>query len=152
MKTLSNHGAGLLRFTQFCDAMNIPEDLQIPTPKWLLSHLVATTGAGSVGAGAMRSWLLGLELWHIVNLTPWLGAGHLKRTAQECVPCETHFKCAALSQGAKFTTCHNSRPNSHNLIAPMPTEPAPVVAMKYEQSHSGAGIHRSLGMLIASQN
>jgi len=27
VKTLSNYGTGLLRFTQFCDAMNIPEDL-----------------------------------------------------------------------------------------------------------------------------
>ena len=88
VKTLSNYGAGLLRFTQFCDTMNIHEDLRIPTPEWLLSHLVATTGAGSVGVGTMRSWLFGLELWHVVNLAPWLGAAHLKHTSQgACSPC-----------------------------------------------------------------
>jgi len=28
-KTLSNYGAGLMRFTQFCDGLNIPEDLHM---------------------------------------------------------------------------------------------------------------------------
>jgi len=64
----------------------------MPAPKWLLSHFIATTGAGSVGVGAMRSWLLGLELWHIVNLAPWLSAGHLKCASQgthSCAPAST---------------------------------------------------------------
>ena len=47
---------------------------------------------------------------------------------QECAPWEVCFKCAAPSQGAKFTTCHDSRPSSHVLIAPSLTEPVTVVA------------------------
>jgi len=58
-KTLSNYGAGLLHFTQFCDELNIQEDLHMPVPEWLLSHFITTKGAGSVGGGAMRTWLLG---------------------------------------------------------------------------------------------
>ena len=38
--TLSNYGAGLLRFTQFCDHFNIKEALRMPAPEWLLSLLL----------------------------------------------------------------------------------------------------------------
>ena len=37
-KTLSNYSAGLLQFTQFCDAFDIPEDLCMPALEWLLSN------------------------------------------------------------------------------------------------------------------
>jgi len=80
--TLRNYGAGLLRFTQFCDDFNIPESLRMPAPKWLLSIFITTRGAGSVGGGSLRTWLLGLELWHIVNSAPWRGACHLKRATK----------------------------------------------------------------------
>src|SRR5882724_1992427 len=33
-KTLSNYGTGFLRFTQYCDALSIPKDLQMPSPEW----------------------------------------------------------------------------------------------------------------------
>ena len=70
-KMLSNYGTGLLRFTQFCDNFNIPESIRMPTPEWLLSHFITTHGTGSVGGGSLRTWLLGLELWHIINSAPW---------------------------------------------------------------------------------
>jgi len=60
LKTLGNYSAGLLRFTQFCDNMGIPEDLHMPAPEWLLSHVITTKGAGSLCAGAIKNWLLGL--------------------------------------------------------------------------------------------
>jgi len=41
-KTLGNYDAGLLRFTQFCDQFNIPEDLRMPAPEWILSHFITT--------------------------------------------------------------------------------------------------------------
>src|SRR5882672_5498920 len=80
--TLRNYGAGLLRFTQFCDDFNVPESLKMPAPEWLLSIFITTCGAGSVGSGSLKTWLLGLELWHIINSAPWRGAGHLKRATQ----------------------------------------------------------------------
>jgi len=81
-KTLSNCSASILRFTQFCDALNIPEYICMPAPKWLLSIFVTTHGAGSVGGGAIKSWLLGLEFWHLINGAPWYGASHLRKTAK----------------------------------------------------------------------
>jgi len=48
IKILTNYGVGLLRFMQFCDAINVPEYLQMPSPEWLLSIFITTCGAGSV--------------------------------------------------------------------------------------------------------
>jgi len=81
-KTLSNYGAGLLRFIQFCDEFHIPEPLCMPCPEWLLSIFITTRGAGSVAGGTLRTWLLGLQLWHVVNGTPWHSAAQLKRSIQ----------------------------------------------------------------------
>ena len=52
-KTLSNYSASLLQFTQFCDALNIPEDLRMLAPEWLLSKVITMKGAGAVGSGAL---------------------------------------------------------------------------------------------------
>src|SRR5882724_3300818 len=86
-KTPSNYSAGLLQFTQFCDNMGILKELRMPAPEWLLSHFITTKGAGSVGAGAMKTLLLGLELWHVINFVPWHGAAHLKWAAQGAQTC-----------------------------------------------------------------
>jgi len=58
IKPLSNYGAGLLWFTQFCDCFSIPKETCMLVPKSLLSHFITTRGAGSIGSGAMRTWLL----------------------------------------------------------------------------------------------
>jgi len=54
----------------------------MPAPEWWLSVFITTMGAGSVGGGAIMIWLLGLQLWHIVNGTPWNGTAHLQRAMQ----------------------------------------------------------------------
>ena len=46
-KTRSNYGAGLLRFTQFCDAFSIPEELRMPAPEWLLAAFAAVAIAAT---------------------------------------------------------------------------------------------------------
>jgi len=43
---------------------------------------ITTRGAGAIGGGMLRTWLLSLQLWHIVNRAPWNGAAHLKRALQ----------------------------------------------------------------------
>ena len=43
-KMLSNYSAGLLRFTQFCDAHMVPETLCMLAPEWLLSVLSLQEG------------------------------------------------------------------------------------------------------------
>ena len=90
-----------MRFTQFCDALNIPEGLCMPTPEWLLSIFITTKGAGSIGGGALRTLLLGLQLWHVINGAPWHRASHLKRKVQGSIsaaPATTsHPKCAPIT-------------------------------------------------------
>jgi len=78
-KMFSNYGTSLLRFTQFCDTFNMPEELRMPAPEWLLSIFITSRGAGSVDGSMLRMWLLGLQLWHIINSTQWHGAALLRR-------------------------------------------------------------------------
>ncbi len=61
--TLQNYGAGLLRFTQFCDRHNIPEQSRMPASETLLSIFVAEMGAGKRSSSSMNSWLSGLAFW-----------------------------------------------------------------------------------------
>src|SRR5882724_10023799 len=103
-KTLSNYGVCLVHFTQFCDSFNIPEPLRMPSPEWLLAHFITTHGAGSVGGGSLRTWLLGLELWHIVNGMPWHGTAHMKRAIQGSK--SNAPPGASLSKWAPITLAH----------------------------------------------
>jgi integrase len=64
------YGAGLLRFTQFCDSNDVPEDERMPASEILLSAFVAHH-AGSVSSSAMNSWLAALRAWHTINGAPW---------------------------------------------------------------------------------
>src|SRR5882672_862090 len=56
---------------------------------------------GAMGAGALRMWLLGLQLWHVINGTPWHGGAHLKWAVQgssAAVPVSSsHPKCAPVT-------------------------------------------------------
>jgi len=70
-------------------------------PEWLLSVFITTRGAGAVRGGTLRTWLLGLQLWHIVNGAPWHGGAHLKRALQgsklvapECLEMSDSDQCA----------------------------------------------------------
>ncbi|KAJ7601187.1 DNA breaking-rejoining enzyme [Mycena floridula] len=78
--TQKNYGAGLLRFTQFCDSYNISEVLRMPANEVLLSLFVAEMGAGKVRAGTISSWLSGIAMWHDINGAKWLGGRILDRT------------------------------------------------------------------------
>jgi len=90
-ETLSNYSAVLLRFMQFFNYISIPKEVCMPMPEWLLSHFIKNRGARSVGGRAMKTWLLGLELCHIINYAPWHGTGHLKHTAQGVHKCTLFF-------------------------------------------------------------
>jgi hypothetical protein len=87
-KTHSNYGAGLLHFTQFCDAFNILESIRMPAPKWLLAAFTAIA-AGSVSSSCVEGWLLGLSFWHSVNGAEWKGGNQLciaKAAVKKMVP------------------------------------------------------------------
>ena len=80
--TLKNYAAGLSRFNKFCDDFNIPESEHMPASECLLSTFITTHGAGSVGKGAIKTWLLGVELWHRINGAPWLGGAELQQAVE----------------------------------------------------------------------
>ncbi|KAF8220543.1 hypothetical protein L208DRAFT_1333183 [Tricholoma matsutake] len=68
--THSNYGAGLLCFTQYCDAHSIPELSCMPASEILLSAFSASA-AGSTSESALNNWVAGLQYWHIVNGAAW---------------------------------------------------------------------------------
>jgi len=54
----------------------------MPASENTLTTFITTRGASSVASGAMKSWILGLELWHIINGAPWYGSRLLKRARE----------------------------------------------------------------------
>ncbi|KAF9460608.1 hypothetical protein BDZ94DRAFT_1283875 [Collybia nuda] len=73
LSTRETYGAGLLRFTQFCDREAIAERLRMPASPILLSAFVADA-IGSCTGECIKNWLSGLRLWHIFNRAEWLGS------------------------------------------------------------------------------
>ncbi|KAF5376497.1 hypothetical protein D9615_008662 [Tricholomella constricta] len=70
--TRVSYGAGLLRFTQYCDRLRIPENLRMPASDILISAFVADT-LGSCTGECIRNWLNGLRFWHVFNYAEWHG-------------------------------------------------------------------------------
>ncbi|GLB45561.1 hypothetical protein LshimejAT787_2400190 [Lyophyllum shimeji] len=70
--TRQSYGAGLLRFTQFCDREKISENLCMPASTILLSAFIADA-IGTCTGNCIRNWLNGLRLWHLYNLADWHG-------------------------------------------------------------------------------
>lgn len=75
--TRKNYGAGLLRFTQFCDCQNVPEDARMPASDHLLASFVAQWH-GVVSRSTVDTWVAGLTFWHSLNGAPWLGGKMLR--------------------------------------------------------------------------
>src|SRR5882724_443152 len=80
--TLTNYSSGLMCFSRFCDDYHIPESLRMPTSEALLTMFIMCRGMASVSAMTMCHWLLGLELWHEINGTPWCGCSTLKQAVK----------------------------------------------------------------------
>jgi hypothetical protein len=90
--TRSNYGAGLLRFTQFCDSINISEQDRMPASEALLAQFAAAH-AGSASAKTLNNWLCGLQFWHVINGAPWSAASllhHTRRGFSKMVPPSAH--------------------------------------------------------------
>ena len=79
---LSNYSTGLLCFMHFCNDFRIPEATLMPAKESLLCLFITSHGASRVGKGMLTSWLAGLELWHSINSTLWLGRMCLARTVK----------------------------------------------------------------------
>lgn len=86
--TRSNYGAGLLRYTQFCDSINIPEAERMPAAEALLSQFAAAF-AGTTSEKTLNNWLAGLQFWHVINGARWHGSQllhHTRRGFSKMVP------------------------------------------------------------------
>ncbi|KIJ08907.1 hypothetical protein PAXINDRAFT_88216 [Paxillus involutus ATCC 200175] len=75
--TRSNYGAGLLRFTQYCDSCNIPEADRMPASENLIAAFAASHAA-TASDKTLNNWLAGLHFWHTVNGATWQGADMLR--------------------------------------------------------------------------
>ena len=66
----------------------------MPTSELLLSTFITSHGAGSVGKGTIKTWLLGVELWHHINDASWLGGPVLQwavEGATRLAPLSSHL-------------------------------------------------------------
>lgn len=70
--TRTIYGAGLLRFTEFCDMLAVPEDRRMPASAYLLSAFMAHH-AGVKSESCVDNWMLGIRQWHVINDAPWHG-------------------------------------------------------------------------------
>ncbi|KII83019.1 hypothetical protein PLICRDRAFT_119933 [Plicaturopsis crispa FD-325 SS-3] len=87
-KTRSGYGAGLLRFTQYCDALGIPEADRMPASELLLAGF-ASSAAAKVSGGAADTWLAGVHKWHVIHSAPWHGGALLSAVltgVEKCTP------------------------------------------------------------------
>ncbi|KAH9850064.1 hypothetical protein C2E23DRAFT_735920 [Lenzites betulinus] len=88
IRTKKNYGAGLLRFTQFCDDYHVAEKDRMPASEPLIAAFVARH-AGLVRYDTIGSWLSGLSIWHAINGARWQGSSILsyaKKGAKKLEP------------------------------------------------------------------
>lgn len=70
--TRSTYGAGILRFTQFCDLEGVSEEARMPASYSLLCAFLSSM-VGKVSDASMRSYLAGVRAWHVFHHAPWVG-------------------------------------------------------------------------------
>lgn len=88
-ETRSTQGAALLRFTEHCDELGIPEENRMPASPYLLASFVSKH-AGRVSESCIDGWMSSLHAWHTVNNAPWKGDGsfvsQVKKGAAKLAP------------------------------------------------------------------
>lgn len=87
-----NYGAGLLRFTQFCDIMSVPEDARMPAPDHLLASFIANWSGVVSSRSTVDTWIAGISFWHAINGAPWQGGKLLKVTCAGALKLQPNTK------------------------------------------------------------
>lgn len=64
----SSYAAGLLRFNQFCDNLNISEEFRMPACEDLIIGFI---GNHMGDVASVNGWLSGLRAWHDLHGAPW---------------------------------------------------------------------------------
>ncbi|KAJ3816863.1 hypothetical protein F5880DRAFT_1493803, partial [Lentinula raphanica] len=70
IETKTSYAAGLLRWHQFCDEENVPEEDHMPASYVLIAAFVSRH-AGKYSGSTIRSWLSALRAWHVLNHASW---------------------------------------------------------------------------------
>lgn len=70
--TREGHGAGLIRYAEWCQICEIPEIDRFPVTSALVGGFIGWA-AGQMGTSAARGWMAGLRAWHIFHEFPWIG-------------------------------------------------------------------------------
>ena len=95
--TRNGHGAGLIRFAEYCDVRQVPEIDRFPLTVELAVGFIGWA-AGQMGQSAVCTWMSGLRAWHIVHgfqytvkdsihvKTALAGVGKLAPTKSKCPP------------------------------------------------------------------
>lgn len=83
--TRKGHGAGLLRYAEYCALRDIPERNRFPTSEELIIGFIGWA-SGSLGHGAVNTWLSGLRAWHLFHgfPWPWEGSARIKAAVTAC--------------------------------------------------------------------
>ncbi|KAJ2928093.1 hypothetical protein H1R20_g8990, partial [Candolleomyces eurysporus] len=71
--TRTGYGAGLLRFTEFCDREGVSEYSRMPASAVLLAAFVADQ-ASKASSSSINSWMSAVRAWHVINNAPWYGS------------------------------------------------------------------------------
>ncbi|KAL1745836.1 hypothetical protein HDZ31DRAFT_62708 [Schizophyllum fasciatum] len=82
--TRESYGAGLMRFTVFCDANDIPEYMRMPTSTLLIAAFVAQF-PGALTDSSVKNYLSGLQMWHVLNNAPWHSNDQLVKLTRRAV-------------------------------------------------------------------
>jgi hypothetical protein len=95
--THESYAAGLEWFTQYCDLHEIPKRTCMPAPYYSLAAFIAAH-IGQVGGGTVKSWMLGLKVWHDMHGAPWEGLDCWVELARRTTNKEgTSFACEQCS-------------------------------------------------------
>ncbi|KAE9405309.1 hypothetical protein BT96DRAFT_784426, partial [Gymnopus androsaceus JB14] len=79
--TKEAYGAGLLRFNQFCDMLDISEDQRMPANEHLIVGFLGYH-MGKVSGSCAKNWLSALRAWHELKGAPWPADSRLIRFAR----------------------------------------------------------------------
>ncbi|KAJ3506399.1 hypothetical protein NMY22_g17265 [Coprinellus aureogranulatus] len=87
--TRETQAAGLLRFSEHCDELKVPEERRMPASPTLLSSFL-TRHAGVVSSKTIDGWMSALHAWHTINNAPWYGdssfVSQVKKGASKLAP------------------------------------------------------------------
>ena len=79
--TRNSYGAGIRKFSEFCDRFNIPEESRMPASNILLTAFVSEY-SGTCSGSCIKNWMSGIKAWHDYNGAPWSGDSRLVHLAR----------------------------------------------------------------------